>query len=139
MRRLLTLLILGCALHTYAQKADTLLISPHTQDRTQILRKVDTLPVYPGGAQAWVRDLKSAVKRNSASIDDDGIASMGECELEFVVWYDGTAGNVRALTMGNSRLAEVAADFINHTKGWIPAKQHGIVVNTYLKVKVKYP
>lgn len=147
MRHFLTLLLAFAALASHAQQArdttkpkiDTLLISPHTQDRTEILHKVDKLPVYPGGPQAWSRDLKNAIKRNSASIDDDGIASMGECELQFAVWYDGTAGDVRALTMENSRLAAVVADFIQHTKGWTPALQHGIVVNSYLKVKVKYP
>lgn len=124
---------------TGTTNADTLLTDPATRARSEIFSKVEKEPIYPGGPGAWVRDLKNALKQNSASLDDDGVTSMGTCEVQFVVWYDGTAGNVRALTMDNSRLAEVVTQFIQHTSRWTPARQNGYVVNTYLKVKVKYP
>src|SRR6202012_3714862 len=127
-----------CAYRAHAQKdpaqkiPDTLMIDAGTRDRTRVYAKPEKDPVYPGGAQAWVRDLKAALRQNTASLDDDGVTSMGTCEMQFVVYYDGTTGNVRALTMEQSRLAQVLAQFIEQTRHWAPAQQHGLPVNAYL-------
>ncbi|HTJ11765.1 MAG TPA: hypothetical protein VL547_07060 [Dinghuibacter sp.] len=141
----LTLLCLLCTLTARAQKdpaqkiPDTLMVDASTRDRTRVYAKAEKEPVYPGGPQAWIRDLKAALRQNTASLDDDGVSSMGTCEMQFVVYYDGTTGNVKALTMEQSRLAQVLAEFIDKTSHWTPARQNGLLVNAYLKVRVKYP
>ena len=141
----LTLLCALCAFKAHAQKdsaqriPDTLMVDATTRDRTKVYAKAEKGPDYPGGPQAWVRDLKAALRQNTASLEDDGVTSMGTCEMQFVVYYDGTTGNVRALTMEQSRLAQVLAQFIEQTRHWTPARQNGLLVNAYLKVRVKYP
>lgn len=122
-------LLLFC-LHAHAQA--TLPPLPH-DDRT--FTKVEQPAVYPGGDSAWTNALGKLFSRNARALGH----AQGECQLQFIVHNDGTVADVQALTMTDSKLAEVLIRFIKKGTRWTPPVRGGKAVVVYHKVSVTYP
>jgi protein TonB len=58
--------------------------------------------------------------------------SEGICRVRFIVSKDGKVSDVKAVTKEGSELAEVAVNAIKEGPDWIPGKQNGHYVNSFL-------
>jgi periplasmic protein TonB len=98
------------------------------EDEDKIFTKVEIDAAFPGGADAWTRYVKKAIEAN---LDEFTETDYGICEVKFVVDKTGKVSNVEAITMKNTKLAEVAINIIRKGPNWVPAQQNGRFVNAY--------
>ncbi|MFT3827759.1 MAG: M56 family metallopeptidase [Chitinophagaceae bacterium] len=98
-------------------------------DTSKPLSRVDILPAYPGGVNAWKDFLHKNLKYPQQAIDKE---IKGTVVLQFVVAADGTLSNVEALT-GPQELRSEAMRLIKASGKWNPALVDGKKVNAYLK------
>jgi hypothetical protein len=118
-------------------QSDTLLLDDGDQDKT--FTRVENPPYYLGGDSAWTAALKRVFGANRSILKRDGENSIGTCELQFIVTYDGSVVDVAAITMKDSRLAKILIDFIKTGPKWHPAVQNKYAVKAYHRIKVDYP
>ena len=64
--------------------------------------------------------------------------NQGTCEVRFVVSKDGDVSNVHALTMKETKLADVAVNAIKKGPMWIAGKQNGRKVNSLVTVPITF-
>jgi protein TonB len=83
---------------------------------------------FPGGISEWSKYLKRTIERNQGEFTP---SDFGTCLIRFVVDKNGNVSNVIALSMQNTRLAEVAIKAIKNGPRWIPAIQNGHKVSAY--------
>ncbi len=62
----------------------------------------------------------------------------GTCRVRFIVSKDGSVSEVEALTMKNSKLAQIAVNAIRKGPKWTPAQQNGRMVNAYREQPVTF-
>jgi len=62
----------------------------------------------------------------------------GTCNVRFIVSKDGDVSDVQSITMKGTKLAEVAVNAIKKGPLWIPGKQNGHTVNSYVLVPVTF-
>jgi TonB-dependent SusC/RagA subfamily outer membrane receptor len=97
----------------------------------KVFTKVEHEAQFPGGQLAWLKYISGVIKKNGNELIADK-NSEGTCKVRFIVDVNGKAINVQAITMKGSKLAEVAVNAMKDVPNWIPAKQNGHVVNSYL-------
>lgn len=83
---------------------------------------------FPRGDQAWMKYIQQALMNR---LDEFNEADFGTCIVKFAVDAEGKVSDVRAITMQNSRLAEIAVNAIRKGPRWIPAQQNGSYVTAY--------
>ena len=93
-----------------------------------IVEKVEVEASFPGGPQAWVKYITSAIKDN---IDKLKRSDYGTCIIRFIVDTKGQVSDVEAISMKKSRLAKIAIEAIANGPKWNPAEQNGKFVNAY--------
>ena len=98
------------------------------EEEDKIFTKVEIDASFPGGADAWSRYVKRAIEAN---LDEFTETDYGVCEVRFVVDKTGKVSQVEAITMKNTKLAEVAVNIIRKGPNWVPAQQNGRFVNAY--------
>ena len=84
----------------------------------------------------WGAYLKKEIEKNLDELTEAN--ESGTCIVRFVVSKDGSVSNVEALTMKNTKLAEVAVNAIRRGPKWIPAIQNGTQVNAYRQQPVTF-
>lgn len=94
----------------------------------KIFSKVENEAEFPGGQEAWIKYMSTAIK---ASIDSFSEKDYGTCLLKFIVGVDGTVSSIDATTMKDTHFAETAINAIRTGPKWIPATQNGQVVASY--------
>ena len=102
--------------------------APKKETSDEIFTKVEIEASFPGGPEAWARYVQRAVSGHTDEFSD---ADFGTCIVRFVVDKTGKVSNVEAITMKNSKLAEVAVNMIRKGPNWIPGQQNGSYVNAY--------
>ncbi len=102
-------------------------LSPHASEDS-IRINVEIEASFPGGISEWSKYLKRTIERNQ---DEFTSADYGTCLVKFVVDKNGVVSDVKALSMQNTRLAEVAIKVIKNGPHWIPAFQNGHKVSAY--------
>lgn len=113
---------------------------PGSPFREGIFTKVEKEAYYQAGQAAWKAAVDSAIGANRDFLNEDGEKSHGTCWLQFVVRFDGSISDVRALTMEDSHLAQVLVRLIeDHPCAWHPAIQNGRMVNAFRREKIMYP
>lgn len=106
------------------------------EDEDKVFTKVEIEASFPGGDGGWLRYVKKAIESNIDDLTEAG--ESGTCRVRFIVSKDGTVSNVEALTMKNSKLAEVAVNAIRKGPKWTPAQQNGRFVNAYREQPVTF-
>jgi protein TonB len=107
---------------------DTLPVAKDSSD-DKIFTKVEVSAHFPGGDKAWGQYLRRYIENNLQALTDDN--QSGTCRVIFIVDKEGNVSNVNAITMRDSKLAEVAVLAIKNGPRWIPAMQNGRPVNAY--------
>jgi protein TonB len=94
----------------------------------EVFFKVDTLPVYPGGMEALLKDISNTVKYPDEAIKD-GLT--GKVYVGFIVDTNGKLTNTHIARGVDPVLDKEAFQVINQlNKTWKPGIKDGIPVNT---------
>jgi periplasmic protein TonB len=118
------------SLHATAPIEASQVLAPVSQRKKEdpVFMPVEIEASFPGGNAAWTRFVSKAIGDNR---DDFTEQDFGTCVVRFVVDTSGKVSRVEALTMKNTRLAEIAVNAIRQGPHWIPARQNGAYVNAY--------
>lgn len=90
--------------------------------------RVEIEASFPGGADAWTKYVSKAIEKN---LDEFSELDYGTCMIRFIVDKSGKVSQVEAITMKNTKLAEIAVNSIKNGPNWVPAQQNGRLVNAY--------
>lgn len=129
---LLPLLFILLACSVKAQTTDT---TKSTLPDSTVFTKVDIEASFPGGEQEWNKYIQKVIEKNIDRIMKNK-ASLGTCEVQFIVDKEGYVTNVEALTLKNSVLAKVFVDAVKNGPRWNPAQQNGRFVKAWRRQKV---
>jgi TonB family protein len=99
-----------------------------------VFTKVDVEAEYPGGHQAWENYLQKNLRYPDAAINKE---IQGQVMMEFIVRKNGEVTNIRVVS-GPEELRQSSIDVIKASGKWIPAKQNGIVVDSYKRQPINY-
>jgi N-acetylmuramoyl-L-alanine amidase len=105
--------------------------NPHSSTDTipdKIFSRTETPASFPGGQRSWLKYITRAIQANIDSLTD---RDYGTCVVKFIVSKDGRVNDVKATTMEETKLAEIAVNAIRKGPRWIPAEQNGRKVNSY--------
>lgn len=96
-----------------------------------ILLKLLQPASFPGGQSAWLKYISRVFDKNGSELMADK-NNFGTCKVSFIVSKDGKVSDVIATTMKGTQLAEIALNTIKKGPYWIPAKEDGQSVNSYV-------
>jgi N-acetylmuramoyl-L-alanine amidase len=99
-----------------------------------VFTKVDVEAEYPGGQHAWYDYLSKNLKYPDAAVIKE---IQGQVMMEFIVKKNGDLTNIRVIS-GPEELKGSSIDVIKASGKWIPAKQNGIVVDSYKRQPINY-
>lgn len=102
----------------------------------RVFTKVELEASFPGGAEAWRKYITKVMQDNIKELATEGIS--GTCQLRFIVNTDGTVTNVTALTLKETKLAQVAINAIKKGPKWNPAKQNGYIIAAYREQPITF-
>ncbi|MEO8822399.1 MAG: energy transducer TonB, partial [Ginsengibacter sp.] len=106
-------------------------------DDKKIFVKLEQSASFPGGNAAWLKYIIRNIQKNSNQLISDKY-SQGDCVVRFIVNKDGSISDLQALTKKGTKLADVAVNAIKQGPKWIPGKQNGHVVNSYVEKQVRF-
>lgn len=86
---------------------------------------------FPGGQSAWLKYISREINKNGNALTVNK-NNVGTCKVKFVVTTNGKVSEVQATTMAGTELAKVAVNAIKNGPDWIPGKQNGHAVNSYV-------
>lgn len=104
-----------------------------TDPKPTIFTKVEKEAQFPGGASAWAKYITQKI---AASIDQLEDKDYGTCTVQFLVDVNGNVSDVKAITIGETHLAQIAISAIKFGPKWIPAMQNDHPVNSYRRQPV---
>ena len=107
-----------------------------TEDYDKIFTKVEIEAAFPGGEGAWNRYVTKEINNHIDELTE--AAESGTVRIRFIVDKDGNVSSVEALSMKNSKLAEVAMAAIRKGPKWTPAQQNGRYVKAYREQPVTF-
>jgi N-acetylmuramoyl-L-alanine amidase len=99
-----------------------------------VFTKVDVDAEYPGGYRAWEDYLQKNLKYPDAAVNKE---IQGQVMMEFIVKKNGDVTNIRVVS-GPEELRGSSIDVIKGSGKWIPAKQNGVVVESYKWQPINY-
>ena len=102
----------------------------------KVFTKVEVEPSFPGEQEAWLRYIQKVIQNNVDMLIKEN--NQGTCVVQFIVNTDGSVSNVKAITMENTKLAEVAINAIKKGPSWNPALQNGHIVTSYKKQPISF-
>lgn len=108
------------------------------QDFSDFAFDPDTTATFQGGPEDWEKYFSRAVKTQSRKLEKK---NFGTVLMRFVVDAEGKVGTIKALSMPESKLAEVALYALERSPKWTPAIQNGKAVSEvhYLFYTIKNP
>ncbi len=106
-------------------------------DGGKIFIRVEQTASFPGGQTAWLKYLSRVFDKNGNELRSDK-NNEGTCEVRFIVSKDGDVSDVQPITMKGTKLADVAVNAIKKGPIWIPGKQNGHSVNSFVLVPVTF-
>ena len=106
--------------HYYEVIADKPPFYPNTKTSRKhddkIFTKVETEAKFPGGQQVWLKYIQNIIQQHADLIIKDN--NQGICLVQFIVDTSGNVSDVKATTMENTRLAEIAVNAIKKGPKW---------------------
>ena len=111
-------------------------ISNDQSKNKRIFTRTEHPAEFPGGEKAWVEYLMHCINKNLVALNKSGVD--GTCTIKFIVEEDGSVGDVQALTLKGTKLAEVVTEAITKGPKWVPATQNGHIVTSYKELPVTY-
>jgi bla regulator protein blaR1 len=111
--------------------------APGSTDDRKIFVKSEQPATFPGGQTAWLKYLSRVFDKNGNELMSDK-KNEGTCEVRFIVSKDGDVSDVQPITMKGTKLADVAVNAIKKGPMWIPGKQNGHNVNSFVTVPVTF-
>ena len=108
-------------------------VPKQAEDEDKVFTKVEIEASFKG---SWGSYVKKEIEAHIDELTDAG--ESGTVRVRFIVSKDGTVSDVEALTMKNSKLAEVAVNAIRKGPKWTPAQQNGRFVNAYREQPVTF-
>ncbi len=98
--------------------------------------KVDVLPMYPGGEDAWTKYLKKNLKYPKKAWWEEIEADV---TVEFIVRYDGTITDVKNLTYAEHwGFEQEAVKAVKESNKWIAGEIAGRKVSYYAKLNIQF-
>ena len=116
------------------KEADIKTGNPPPYDK--IFTRVENPAQFPGGEAAWSRYIKSIIEKNIIALVKNN--QPGTCVVRFIVDAEGYVSDVSALTLKDTKLAEVAINAIKNGPKWNPATQNNRVVVSYREMPVTF-
>jgi TonB-dependent SusC/RagA subfamily outer membrane receptor len=102
-----------------------------------VFTKTEQPAAYTGGNEAWKKYLREHV--NSAMPISDGWgAGTYKIIVQFIVYKDGTVGDIKALNYADSKTAAHCVALIKKSGNWKPALQNGHAVDAYRKQPITF-
>jgi len=92
---------------------------------------------FPGGQTSWLKYISRIFDKNGNELIADK-NNEGTCKIRFLVNKEGKVSDLQATTMKGTKLAEVAMNAIKEGPNWIPGKQNGQIVNSYVIAPVTF-
>jgi protein TonB len=100
-----------------------------------VYQKVEQMPEYPGGEQALMNDLISAIKYPEEA-RKNGI--QGKVYVSFVIDEQGKVTNAKIERGVEPSLDKESLRVVNELKAWIPGKEKGKVVKVAYTIPINY-
>ena len=101
----------------------------------EIHRKVDQLPSFPGGQQALFAFLAENL---NALVSPQTSKTLGQVVVKFVVFKDGTVGNIGIMKSLAPAEDEEAMRVVKSMPKWIPGKLNGEDVNVEMGIPIRF-
>ena len=101
-----------------------------------IFTKVEVEAAFPGGDAAWNDYVRQTIMTHMDELQAQGLS--GTAEIEFIVGNDGSVRGVHALTMQDSKLAQICVAAIANGPNWVPAQQNGHNVTSFRRQKITF-
>ncbi len=101
----------------------------------EIHRKVDQLPSFPGGQQALLAFLAENL---NVPVSPQANKTLGQVVVKFVVFKDGTVGNIGIMKSLAPVEDEEAIRVVKAMPKWIPGKLKGEDVNVEMGLPVRF-
>jgi TonB family protein len=101
----------------------------------EIHRKVDQLPTFPGGQQALFVFLAENL---NAPVSPQANKTLGQVVVKFVVFKDGTVGNIGIMKSLAPAEDEEAMRVVKAMPKWIPGKLKGEDVNVEMGIPIRF-
>lgn len=106
-------------------------------DSGKVFTKIEKTAGFPGGQRSWLKYISRILDKNGNELMSDK-NNLGTCKVRFVVSKDGRVGDVQAVSMKGTQLADVAVNAIKKGPLWNPGMQNGKAVNSYVLVPVTF-
>ena len=106
-------------------------------DPDKVFIKLEEQASFPGGQRSWLKYISRVFDKNANELMSDK-NNLGTCKVRLLVSKDGKVSDVQATTMKGTQLANVAVNAIKKGPEWIPGKQNGKAVNSYIMVPVTF-
>ena len=97
-------------------------------------KKVEVEAEFPGGYKAWLEFLQKNVNYPDAAVKKE---VQGQVVVKFIVKKSGELTNIHAVS-GPKELREASVNTIKASGKWIPAKQKGLVVDSWKAQPINY-
>lgn len=101
----------------------------------EIYRKVDQLPIFPGGQQALFAYLAENL---NAPVSPEANKTLGQVVVKFVVFKDGTVGNIGIMKSLAPAEDEEAMRVVKAMPKWVPGKLKGEEVNVEMGIPIRF-
>ncbi|HWR33343.1 MAG TPA: energy transducer TonB, partial [Chitinophagaceae bacterium] len=113
----------------------TELVSQNSNNK--IFDKAETPPSFPGGDSAWRQFLIKNIRATTPA-DSGAPAGIYKVIVQFIVNEDGSISEIKANTNHGYGMENEAMRIIRIGPKWIPAKQNGLIVNSYVQQPVTF-
>lgn len=110
---------------------------PQTGDGNLIFSKVEVEASFPGGKDGWKEFLMKNIKP-TIPVDEGWKAGVYSVVVQFVVYSDGSIGDVSTINYKGTKTAQHCIDVVKNGPKWIPARQNGKVVSAYRKQPITF-
>ncbi|HMT73472.1 MAG TPA: N-acetylmuramoyl-L-alanine amidase [Chitinophagaceae bacterium] len=97
--------------------------------------KIEEPAHFPGGVESWRKYLSTNINAN-VPVDSGAAPGTYKVEIQFIVDIDGFLSDIRPLTKHGHGMEQEAIRLISKGPKWIPAKQNGNFVKSYIKIPV---
>lgn len=103
----------------------------------KVFTQIDQPAGFPRGQAAWSKYISRIFEKNGNKLMSDK-NNLGTCKVRFIVTKNGEISNAQPVTMKGTELANVAVNAIKKGPNWIPGKQNGHAVTSFVTVPVTF-
>lgn len=103
----------------------------------KIFDKIEEPAQFPGGVESWRKYLSTEINYKTP-VDSGATSGTYKVEIQFIVNIDGSISDIKPLTTYGYGMEQEAIRVISKGPKWIPAKQNGNFVKSYVKIPVTF-